>query len=284
MSLDRFRSETDVSKLPAPERKLPTMYDLPSEYPGEPGVPDEFHILQPNLLTETFQPANYSPEQILCAMDMHLYYDATHTKWSKRPDWFAVVGVPTLYRGEDLRYSYVVWDEGANPLIVVELLSKHTKNDDLGRTRPGKKRQPDKWRTYEQILQIPYYVTIDRLTNEVKAFRLQAGRYVPYLFTDSGLWLEEVGLWLGMWSGYYRKMERLWLRWRDKDGNWIPTLEERAEQERMQKEVALQVAEQQSQLAQQQSQRADQEREEKQLLAAKLRELGIDPSDIIGKK
>ena len=29
---------------------LPTMYDLPSEDPEEPGLPDEFHLLQPQLL------------------------------------------------------------------------------------------------------------------------------------------------------------------------------------------------------------------------------------------
>ena len=33
---------------------LPTMYDLPSEDPKEPGLPDEFHDYQPQLLRETF--------------------------------------------------------------------------------------------------------------------------------------------------------------------------------------------------------------------------------------
>jgi hypothetical protein len=30
-----------------PKETLPTMYDLPSEDPEEPGLPDEFHLLQP---------------------------------------------------------------------------------------------------------------------------------------------------------------------------------------------------------------------------------------------
>ncbi|MFM7577511.1 MAG: Uma2 family endonuclease, partial [Microcystaceae cyanobacterium] len=34
----------------SPRQALPTMYDLPSEAVGEPGVPDEFHLLQPRLL------------------------------------------------------------------------------------------------------------------------------------------------------------------------------------------------------------------------------------------
>jgi len=30
------------------------MYDLPSEDPEEPGLPDEYHHLQPQLLSATF--------------------------------------------------------------------------------------------------------------------------------------------------------------------------------------------------------------------------------------
>ena len=32
---------------------LPTMYDLPDEFPEEPGLPDEFHDFQPQLLSRT---------------------------------------------------------------------------------------------------------------------------------------------------------------------------------------------------------------------------------------
>jgi hypothetical protein len=38
-----------------PWETLPTMYDLPSENPEEPGLPDEFHNFQPQLLRETCQ-------------------------------------------------------------------------------------------------------------------------------------------------------------------------------------------------------------------------------------
>ncbi|MEQ8467250.1 MAG: hypothetical protein RIC07_27245, partial [Coleofasciculus sp. E1-EBD-02] len=31
----------------SPRQTLPTMYDLPSDNPEEPGLPDEFHFLQP---------------------------------------------------------------------------------------------------------------------------------------------------------------------------------------------------------------------------------------------
>ena len=37
------------------------MYDLPSEDPKEPGLPDEFHYYQPQLLRETFSLHNTRP-------------------------------------------------------------------------------------------------------------------------------------------------------------------------------------------------------------------------------
>ncbi|MCP4349539.1 MAG: hypothetical protein GY795_29000, partial [Desulfobacterales bacterium] len=44
---------------------LPTMYDLPSENPEEPGVPDQFHTWQSELLTQTFVPPGHSPDRIM---------------------------------------------------------------------------------------------------------------------------------------------------------------------------------------------------------------------------
>ena len=80
----------------SPKEVLPTMYDLPSEDPEEPGLPDEFHALQPQLLRDTFNPPDYPTDQIFVGTDLNLYYDVRHPNWYKRPDWFAVVGVPRL--------------------------------------------------------------------------------------------------------------------------------------------------------------------------------------------
>jgi len=51
------------------------MYDLPSEDPEEPGLPDEYHEFQPPMLRQTFQPSNYDPEEVFVAADLNLYYD-----------------------------------------------------------------------------------------------------------------------------------------------------------------------------------------------------------------
>ena len=89
----------------SPRETLPTMYDLPSEDPEEPGLPDEFHDLQPQLLTQTFQPSQYLPSEIFCGSGINLYYDSRHPNWYKQPDWFGVVGVPRLYDQVDMRLS-----------------------------------------------------------------------------------------------------------------------------------------------------------------------------------
>jgi Uma2 family endonuclease len=78
------------------------MYDLPSEDPEEPGLPDEYHYLQPQLLSATFHLRNYAFDRVFRAGDLNLYYDVRHPRWYKCPDWFAVVNVPRLYEQRDL--------------------------------------------------------------------------------------------------------------------------------------------------------------------------------------
>jgi Uma2 family endonuclease len=199
---------------------MPTMYDLPSESPEEPGLPDEFHLWQAELCSATFRPPTYPPEQILVASDLNLYYDPTHTGWYKRPDWFAVVGVPRLYEERDLRLSYVLWQEGMRPIVAIEFLSPGTRDEDLGQ-RQQRGPQPTKWQVYEQILGIPYYIVFDRYTDELQVFQLEGNRYQPLSSVESRIWLPCLSIGIGLWQGKYRGLNRQWLRWYDARGNWI---------------------------------------------------------------
>jgi Uma2 family endonuclease len=235
------------------------MYDLPSENPEEPGLPDEYHYLQPQLLSFTFCPPAYFPERVFSAGDLNLYYDVRHPLWYKRPDWFGVVGIPRLYEGTDLRRSYVIWQEGISPFVVVELLSPGTEEEDLGQTPPGAKKPPNKWEVYEQILRIPYYVIFDRYENRLQVFTFTEGHYQPVELQEPRVWLSALELGLGVWQGEYRGIERSWLRWYDARGNWVPTDFERAEQER---------------------QRANRAEAELEALRRRLRESGIDPDAV----
>jgi Uma2 family endonuclease len=260
------------------------MYDLKSEDPEEPGLPDEFHDLQPQLLSFTFCPPNYPASQVFTASDMNLYYDVRHAQWYKRPDWFGVVGVPRLYDEVDMRLSYVVWQEGINPYVIVELLSPGTEKEDLGefdeeKLSPESKevadngqaiepqreeKPPRKWEVYEQILRIPYYVVFSRYTNQLRAFKLDGAHYQELELHQSQVWVPELELGLRLWQGEFQGIERLWLRWYDAQGNWIPT---EAEQER--------------QRAEQAESRAEEAEARLESLLERLRDSGIDPDTFL---
>lgn len=240
MSLARHPIEQTDPPRP-PQETLPTMYDLPSEDPEEPGLPDEYHYLQPQLLSATFWPRDYASDQVFTTGDMNLYYDSRHLLWYKRPDWFAVLGVPRLYEQRDLRLSYVIWQEGVSPSVVVELLSPGTEEEDLGQTQRDHDRPPTKWEVYEQILRVPYYVVFDRYTDVLRAFTLTAGRYQELNLSEPRVWMPTLNLGLGLWQGQYGTINRQWLRWYDAQGNWITT---EAEQERQRAEQERQRAEQ----------------------------------------
>jgi Uma2 family endonuclease len=253
-----------------PKETLPTMYDLPSEDPQEPGVPDEFHLHQPRLLQETFHPPNYPADQVFTASDLNLYYDIRHPLWYKRPDWFAVVDVSRLHENRDLRLSYVIWQEGVVPVVVIELLSPGTENEDLGQTMRDVNSPPTKWQVYEQILRIPYYAVFNRYTNQLRIFQL-TGRHYQELSLEGGrLWIPDLQLGLGLWQGRYQEIERLWLRWFDGNGDWIATPVE-AERSRAEAERSRAEAERS---------RAEAERSRADRLAERLRNMGIDPDQV----
>jgi Uma2 family endonuclease len=235
------------------------MYDLKSEDPEELGLPDEYHGYQPLLLRHTFKPSNCDLEEIFIGADINLYYDLHHLNWYKRPDWFAVIGVSRLYEGRELRNSYVMWQELVSPFVVVELLSPGTEDEDLGRTIPQPGKPPTKWQVYEQILRVPYYIVFSRYTNQLQAFRLVGGQYESVEVGEEGLLIPQLELRLGLWQGSYENIERLWLRWFTASGELILTPSEEA--------AAAQA-------------RVTQAEQRAERLAAKLRELNIDPDEL----
>lgn len=284
----------------SPRETLPTMYDLPSEDPEEPGLPDEFHDLQPQLLSATLRLQNYAKDQTFTGTNLNLYYDVHHPLWHKRPDWFLALGVSRLYDGKDLRASYVVWQEGVNPFVVVELLSPGTEDEDLGRfsesNADGALREPilepepnpalsngqltkavppGKWQVYEQILRIPYYVVFSRYNNRVRAFCLVGGHYHEQTLdtTNPRIWIPELDLGLGLWEGEFDGIERSWLRWYDSQGNWALT---EAEHQQQRAEQGQQQAEQERLQAEQERQRAEQERQRADIAEDQLRQVIVN--------
>lgn len=248
-----------------PHETLPTMYDLPSEFPEEPGLPDEFHDIQPHLLSRTLHLADYARKDCFMASDLNLYYDIEHPLWHKRPDWFLAVGVSRLHRG-DLRRSYVTWQEKASPYVVVEFLSPGTAGDDLGRFyeksadetaaesaekigKNGRLQPPGKLEVYERYLRIPHYIVYSRYTQRLRHFELVGGQYQeqPLAAGNCQIWLADLKIGLGVWEGEFEDALDHWLRWCDQAGNWLLTDTERENQakeiERQAKEIERQAKE-----------------------------------------
>lgn len=271
---------------------LPTMEELPSEYDGEEALPDEYHALLALLLMETFRPPRHWPDRCFSALDMYLYYEARPVLHGLRPDWFGVVGVPRL-RGGDQRTSYAVWEEGVGPLVVVEALSRGTREGDVGRGALPPVGAPRKWDVYEKRLRVPYYVTVDHHQRpaEVTFYRHDGEGFREVGGVERRMWMAEAGLGVGVWRGVYAGLRREWVRFYDATGAWIPTGEERVRQERRarlaERRARLEAQKREKQerrarLAEQEAkeaalERERREREAKERLAAKLRELGFDP-------
>ncbi|MEM7648347.1 MAG: Uma2 family endonuclease [Cyanobacteria bacterium P01_A01_bin.70] len=234
-------AQTDPPR--SPRETLPTMYDLPSEDPNEPGLPDEFHALQPQLLSATLSLSGYRDDNFFTGMDLNLYYDIRHPLCHKRPDWFLSLGVPRLYDHHDMRLSYVMWQEGVSPTIVVELLSPGTEAEDLGQRSRQPNQAPGKWQVYQDILRVPYYFLFDRYDNQFRAFVLNQGVYEPQTIDNQKFWVPALNLGLGIWQGHYQGIHRSWLRWYDANEQWIPTPQEAFEQERQRAEQERQQAE-----------------------------------------
>jgi Uma2 family endonuclease len=217
---------------------------------------------------------------------MNLYYDLQHPLWYKRPDWFGVVGGSRLYHGQDLRLSYVTWQEPVNPFVVVELLSPGTEDEDLGNTKTAKGKPPTKWDVYESILRIPYYIVFSRYTNELRAFHLVGGHYEPMNLTTGRLPMPELELSLGLWQGSFRGISKLWLRWFTLAGELIPEPSEEAiaaieEAANAVKEAANAVEEAAN--ATERAIVAEQEvieaKRKMEILAERLRQLGVNPDE-----
>jgi Uma2 family endonuclease len=280
VSLSRKPTIEQTDPPRSPRETLPTMYDLPSEDPEEPGLPDEFHDLQPQLLSRTLHLTSYSRDNLFTASDLNLYYDVNHPLWHKRPDWFLVVDVPRLYDGKDLRRSYVIWQEGRYPYVVIEFLSPGTEAEDLGRfysetvnvadpdssvvaphhssapeQQSERQKPPGKLEVYERYLRVPHYVVYSRYTQQLRHFKLEGGQYQEQSLQAEAplIWLNELEIGLGVWQGMFENVPSSWLRWCDRNGTWLTTDTEQAEQQ-----------------AKQAEQQAEQERQAKEQAQAQL--------------
>ncbi|MBD2681799.1 MULTISPECIES: Uma2 family endonuclease [Nostoc] len=142
---------------------------------------------------------------------------------------------------------YMVWRFGKPPEVVIEIVS-NKEGDELGK----------KLQIYEHM-RASYYIIYDpnqQLGEKVvRVYELRGRRY----FESQETWLEQVGLGITLWEGEFESRHDSWLRWCQQDGTILPTGDERASQA---------------------EQRASQAEQRAQILAERLRAMGIDPDTI----
>jgi Uma2 family endonuclease len=213
----------------------------------EPQLETYLHLQQMLLLLKCLDWWWRDRNDYFSAGNLTVYYSPRQRRSEdfRGPDFFVV-----LETERQPRKSWVVWEEdGKYPNVIVEILSETT-----AATDKGLKKQ-----IYQDSFRTPDYFWFDPDSLEFAGFHLLDGQYQPIEPNpQSWLWSQQLELFLGIHNRQ--------LRFFTLEGQLVPTPEEVAEQE-------IQRAEQETQRAEQETQRAER-------LAAKLRELNIDPDTI----
>lgn len=197
------------------------------------------NVNQPSLaaaLTESLQLAGKLPETALATTNYGICATVNNKIVVKAPDW-AYIPKITVSR-EEVQRSYTPHKQGEIPIVVMEFLSDTNGSEySSKRTFP-----PGKWFFYEEVLKVANYLIFDPNTGILEVHRLQnSGKYeLRSPDENNRYWLEEMDLFIGVWSGKRENRDGYWLRWWDKDGNLLLWGFESVEKERREKEVALQ--------------------------------------------
>ncbi|AVZ30290.1 Uma2 family endonuclease [Nodularia spumigena CS-584] len=209
-------------------------------YSDEPPLETELHLEQIMLLLKCLKWLWRDRNDFYAAGNLTIYY-SPHQR--KSQDFRGPDFFVVLGTERKTRKSWVVWEEnGKYPHVIVEILSNSTAQTDK---ELKKQLYQDTFRTHD-------YFWFDPYTLEFAGFHLLDGEYQPLQPNEQGhLWSHQLGLYLGVHQGL--------VRFFTETGQLVPTPEETAEQ-----------AEQKAEQAEQKAER----------LAAKLRELNIDPDTI----
>jgi len=221
-------------------------YNFPTHWPSADELPDSDETPVDNELQELIPGLLKAILLILWAermdwffgIDMGLYHHPE--KPPIVPDAFLSLGVQRFY-DEELRPSYVVWEEKVMPSFVLEVVSPTYRNEYTAKLEEY------------QSLGVLYYVIYAsrrRRKPRLEVHKLVKGKYE--LQPGNLVWMPEIGLGIGCERGNYSGVTREWLYWYDADGKRYLTPEEQVKES---------------------AQRADR-------LAERLRELGIDPDHI----
>jgi Uma2 family endonuclease len=241
---------------------LPEVTCPPTDlWSDEPPLESDLHLQQITILIGCLERLWQQRTNYYASGNLTIYYNEEQLK--KRdfcgPDFFVF-----LDSEKHPRKSWVVWGEGGKyPNVIVEILSDSTANIDRNKKKI----------LYQNTFRTPNYFWFDPESLELQGFRLIAGQYQAIAANENGyLWSEQLELYLGIFD---RK-----LRYFTVDGQLVPTPQEAELEQRQAKEQIFLEKEQERKAKEQAILEKEQAILEKERLAAKLRELGIDPETI----
>ena len=201
---------------PAPKKRIPSL-PTQDDLPYDDGIPmeTEQHRLQMELLINSLKPWLKQHGGGYVSGNMFVYFSTKQLRNQdfKGPDVFVVQGV-----SNHARKSWVVWEEGASPNVIIELLSESTAKYDK-----GKKKE-----IYQNQLKASEYYWFDPFNPEDWAgFELRGGVYEPsFPDAQNRLVSRTLGLALTRWHGIYEDAEAAWLRWETLQGTLLLTPQE----------------------------------------------------------
>ncbi|PHJ62037.1 hypothetical protein VF14_07450 [Nostoc linckia z18] len=220
--------------------RLPSSKELPDS--DDTPVDNQLQKSIPDLLRSVLAMAWADSMDWFFGIRMGIYYDPNLP--AIVPDGFLSLGVERFY-DENLRPSYVLWEEKKLPILVLEVVS-HIDRGEYSTKKAEYAR-----------LGFLYYVIYNPFRDENS--RLEVYKLVnnAYEFQDGNpVWLPEIGLVIGIERGTYLGIPREWMYWYNQQGQRFLTPEEKEK------------------FAEQKAQQAEQKT---QFLAELLRSLGIDP-------
>lgn len=193
----------------------------PTNLIEEDGFPleSDWHRLAMTLLIELVGIHLHGRDDYFVGGNMFIYYSTKQARDEdfRGPDfffvWEAALNPPRRY--------WAVWEEdGRYPDVIIELTSPTTAKEDHGAKK----------QTYERIFKTSEYFIYDPDKKKLEGWRLNGEqRYQPIEPDAHGrMWSQQLGLWLGTWTGQYQGKDGVYLRFFDKAGNLIPSAAEQA--------------------------------------------------------
>ena len=229
---------------------LPTAEDLP-DCDSTP-VDSELQEFIPSFLKALLIEAWADRHDWFFGIDMGVYYSPDEP--AIVPDGFLALGVDRI-KSENLRLSYVLWEEQVLPKLVLEVVSKKYRGEYSTK------------KAFYESLGVLYYVVYNprrKRKAPLEVYKLIQGSYVQMV--GNPVWFPELQIGIGRERYNYGGYDRDWLFWYDEQNQRYLTTRERMDIERVR--------------AEEERVRADSAEERAQRLAERLRSLGVNPDEI----